>query len=52
LAQRGYAVWCDLTKLLGGEAFWDDIQAAIEAANGEVSLRSWAVDNDLVSAAS
>ena len=30
LAREGYAVWCDLTKLLGGEAFWDDIQAAIE----------------------
>lgn len=30
LARDGYAVWCDLTKLLGGEAFWDDIQEAIE----------------------
>jgi hypothetical protein len=30
LAREGYAVWCDLTKLLGGEAFWDDIQEAIE----------------------
>ena len=30
LAREGYAVWCDLTKLLGGEAFWDDIQTAIE----------------------
>lgn len=30
LAREGYPVWCDLTKLLGGEAFWDDIQAAIE----------------------
>jgi len=30
LAREGYAVWSDLTKLLGGEAFWDDIQAAIE----------------------
>jgi hypothetical protein len=30
LAREGYAVWCDLTKLLGGEVFWDDIQEAIE----------------------
>jgi hypothetical protein len=29
LANEGYGVWCDLTKLLGGERFWDDIQAAI-----------------------
>lgn len=29
LASEGYAVWCDLTKLLGGERFWEDIQQAI-----------------------
>ncbi len=29
LAGHGYPVWCDLTKLLGGEDFWDDIQKAI-----------------------
>jgi hypothetical protein len=29
LAREGYPVWCDLTKLLGGERFWDDIEAAI-----------------------
>lgn len=29
LAREGYPVWCDLTKLLGGEAFWDDIQKII-----------------------
>ena len=29
LASEGYAVWCDLTKLLGGEKFWEDIQQAI-----------------------
>src|ERR1035441_6996280 len=29
LANEGYAVWCDLTKLLGGEKFWEDIQEAI-----------------------
>ena len=29
LAKQGYPVWCDLTKLLGGEDFWRDIEAAI-----------------------
>ncbi len=29
LAREGYPVWCDLTKLLGGEDFWRDIEAAI-----------------------
>lgn len=29
LAKHGYPVWCDLTKLLGGELFWEDIEAAI-----------------------
>lgn len=29
LAREGYAVWCDLTKLLGGEDFWADIEGAI-----------------------
>ncbi|MBZ5503834.1 MAG: toll/interleukin-1 receptor domain-containing protein [Acidobacteriia bacterium] len=23
LAKEGYRVWCDLTKLLGGENFWE-----------------------------
>ena len=31
LANAGYAVWCDLTKLLGGEKFWEDIQGAIQS---------------------
>jgi TIR domain-containing protein len=30
LANEGYCVWCDLTKLLGGELFWDDIEDAIK----------------------
>ena len=30
VANEGYPVWCDLTKLLGGEAFWEDIQIAIK----------------------
>jgi len=29
LATQGYAVWSDVTRLLGGEDFWDDIQHAI-----------------------
>jgi len=29
LAAEGYGVWCDVTQLLGGEAFWSDIEAAI-----------------------
>jgi hypothetical protein len=29
LAKCGYPVWCDLTKLLGGETFWDDIEQAL-----------------------
>jgi TIR domain len=30
LANEGYPVWCDQTKLLGGETFWEDIQDAIK----------------------
>src|SRR5437870_2936751 len=29
LAREGYPVWCDLTKLLGGEDFWRDVEAAL-----------------------
>ena len=29
LAAEGYPVWCDLTKLLGGEDFWRDAEDAI-----------------------
>lgn len=29
LAREGYPVWCDLTKLLGGEDFWKDAEQAI-----------------------
>lgn len=29
LAADGFPVWCDLTKLLGGEHFWQDAEAAI-----------------------
>jgi hypothetical protein len=31
LANEGYRVWCDLTKLLGGEVFWDDIEEVIKS---------------------
>ena len=30
LAIAGYEVWCDLTQLLGGEKFWNDINEAID----------------------
>lgn len=30
LANAGYEVWCDVTELLGGEKFWDDITDAVE----------------------
>lgn len=29
LANEGFRVWCDLTKLLGGEVFWDDVEGVI-----------------------
>ena len=31
LAKDGYPVWCDLTKLLGGENFWKDAEEAIRS---------------------
>jgi TIR domain-containing protein len=31
LAQHGYTVWCDVARLIGGEDFWRDIEAAIRA---------------------
>lgn len=36
LASEGYRVWCDLTKLLGGEVFWDDIEAVIRDRTAKV----------------
>jgi TIR domain len=30
LANEGYRVWCDLTKLLGGEVLWDEIEEVIK----------------------
>ncbi|MGI8744436.1 MAG: toll/interleukin-1 receptor domain-containing protein [Bryobacteraceae bacterium] len=35
LAKEGYPVWCDLTKLLGGERFWTDIEKAIRQRTGK-----------------
>ena len=29
LAREGFPVWCDLTKLLGGEDFWRDVEQAM-----------------------
>jgi hypothetical protein len=36
LAKEGYRVWCDLTKLLGGEVFWDDIEDVIRQSAAKV----------------
>ena len=36
LANEGYRVWCDLTKLLGGEVFWDNIEEVIRARAAKV----------------
>jgi hypothetical protein len=36
LANEGYRVWCDLTKLLGGEVFWDNIEDAIKTRAAKV----------------
>ena len=36
LAKDGYRVWCDLTRLLGGEDFWVDIEDAIRIEAGKL----------------
>jgi len=36
LASAGYRVWSDVTKLIGGEVFWDDIEAAIRHESAKV----------------
>src|SRR5208283_2138521 len=35
LAKEGYPVWCDLTKLLGGEDFWINIEEAIRTRSSK-----------------
>lgn len=35
LGREGYRVWCDLTRLLGGEDFWADIEDAIRDEAGK-----------------
>lgn len=41
LASAGYSVWSDVTKLIGGETHWDNIESAIrESAVKVVSLCS------------
>jgi hypothetical protein len=32
LIRRGYDTWCDVTKLLGGEKWWEDIDKAIRVS--------------------
>lgn len=36
LANDGYKVWCDVTKLLGGEVFWDDVETVIRTRAAKV----------------
>ncbi len=36
LANEGYKVWCDLTKLLGGKVFWDEIEDVIRTRAAKV----------------
>jgi hypothetical protein len=36
LANQGYRVWCDLTRLLGGEVFWDNIEEVIKTRAAKV----------------
>ncbi|MGH2561119.1 MAG: TIR domain-containing protein [Thermomicrobiales bacterium] len=36
MAHQGYPVWCDLTKLLGGEDFWSDIETVIRERTAKV----------------
>jgi hypothetical protein len=36
LANEGYKVWCDLSKLLGGEVFWDDIESVLRTSAAKV----------------
>lgn len=36
LASAGYFVWSDVTKLIGGEYFWKDIEEAIRAHSAKV----------------
>ena len=34
LGELGFKVWCDLTNLIGGEAFWDNAEDAVRRAHG------------------
>lgn len=34
LAAMGYSVWSDVTRLLGGEDFWQEIEATIRNSAG------------------
>ncbi|MBA2591789.1 MAG: toll/interleukin-1 receptor domain-containing protein [Pseudomonadota bacterium] len=36
LASVGYSVWSDVTKLIGGEIFWDNIEVAIRQHSAKV----------------
>lgn len=36
LTLAGYSVWSDVTKLFGGETFWDDIESAVREQSAKV----------------
>ncbi|MFH0828790.1 MAG: toll/interleukin-1 receptor domain-containing protein [Candidatus Kerfeldbacteria bacterium] len=46
LAREGYPVWCDLTKLLGGEDFWRDAEQAIRERTAKFLYVLTRVSND------
>jgi len=35
LGEMGFKVWCDLTKLIGGETFWDKPEDAIRNSSAK-----------------
>ncbi len=38
LSTLGYRVWSDVTRLIGGEEFWDDIEEAIRKKSARLSF--------------
>jgi len=46
LAAEGYPVWCDLTKLLGGEDFWKDVEDSIRNRTAKFLYVLSRVSND------
>ena len=48
LAREGYPVWCDLTKLLGGEDFWVVRKGATPAFPGQQGFVGGSMGDDAV----